>query len=426
MKRRTFLLALGGGLVAAAWLKPGDHGAPYRPYFQALNELLRAQGPGRPLLLIDRQRLAANCQRLMAGLAPGRAYRIVAKSLPSVPLIREVMALTGSDRVMMFHQPFMNALAAAEPGCDMLLGKPLAVNAAARFYQELPEHAGFDPDRQLQWLIDSGERLAEYLRLARRLGRRLRINVEIDVGLHRGGLTDPAQLDALLAVIHANPRHLAFSGLMGYDAHVGKLPALIERRDTSLRLAQAAYQGYIDRLYQVAPRYRDQALTFNGAGSLTVFLHGDDTPLNELSAGSCLVKPTDFDLDVLADFQPAAFIATPVLKHLRGLHLPGPLPLGQAWALWDPNRRATYFIDGGYWKAIPVSPEGIESNAVYGASTNQMMYNGSPATALKVGDMIFFRPTQSEFVLLQFGDLAAINEHAIKDWWPPFPQGTGP
>jgi len=26
MKRRTFLLALGGGLAAAWWLKPGDQG----------------------------------------------------------------------------------------------------------------------------------------------------------------------------------------------------------------------------------------------------------------------------------------------------------------------------------------------------------------------------------------------------------------
>lgn len=426
MKRRTFLLALGGSLAVAWWLKPGDQGAPYAPYFQALNTLLRKHGPGRPLMLIDRQRLAANCQRLMAGLAPGRAYRIVAKSLPSVPLIREVMALTGSQRVMVFHQPFINALAAAAPDCDLLLGKPMPVNAAARFYAELPGQAGFDPDRQLQWLIDSRARLDDYLRLAQRLGRTLRINVEIDVGLHRGGLTDPAQLDDLLAVIHAHPRHLAFSGLMGYDAHVGKLPALLESRNASLRKTQAVYRSYIDRLYRLAPRYRHQALTFNGAGSPTILLHGEDTPLNELAAGSCLVKPSDFDLDTLAAFQPAAFIATPVLKHLPGLHLPGPVPLGQAWALWDPNRRETYFIYGGNWKADPVSPTGIRGNALYGASSNQMMFNGSPATALAVGDMIFFRPTQSEFVLLQFGDLAAVGEGAIQAWWPPLPQGEGP
>ena len=144
MKRRTFLLALGGGLAAAWWLKPGDQGGPHGAYFQPYNTLFRDSGPGRPLLFIDRQRLAANCRRLQQALPPGRAYRIVAKSLPSVPLIREVMAQTGTDRVMVFHQPFINAMAEAEPGCDLLLGKPMPVRAAARFYEELPEDAGFD------------------------------------------------------------------------------------------------------------------------------------------------------------------------------------------------------------------------------------------------------------------------------------------
>ena len=425
MKRRTFLIALGGGLALAWWLKPGDRGAPHPPYFQALNDLFRQHGPGRPVLLIDRQRLAANCQRLTALLPPGRDYRIVAKSLPSVPLIREVMAQTGTRRVMVFHQPFITALATAEPGCDLLLGKPMPVNAAERFYEELPVQAAFDPDQQLQWLIDSEPRLREYLALAEKRQRRLLINIELDVGLHRGGLATPEQLDPLLALIEAHPERLGFSGFMGYDAHVGKLPAVVESRQDSLRKSQAVYQSFIDRLYQLQPKYREQRLTFNGAGSPTVALHGDETPLNELAAGSALVKPTDFDLDTLAEFEPAAFIAAPVLKAMDGLQLPGPLPLGDAWALWDPNRARTYFIYGGYWKAQPVSPPGIEANGLYGASTNQMMYNGADSTALEVNDQIFFRPTQSEFLLLQFGDLAAVSDGSLQDWWPPLPQGEG-
>ncbi|MFT0139366.1 alanine racemase [Alcanivoracaceae bacterium MT1] len=420
MKRRHFLLALAGGAALAWWLKPGDQGHPHAPYFQTLNDTLR-EGPGRPLLLIDRERLAANCAQLIAGLPAGRHYRIVAKSLPSVPLVREVMALTGTRRVMVFHQPFITAMAAAEPDCDLLLGKPMPVSAAALFYQTLPAN-GFDPDRQLQWLIDSRERLEQYLALARRLNRRLLINVEIDVGLHRGGLTGTEQLDELLALIHAHPEHLAFSGFMGYDAQVGKLPGWIEDRDTSLRKSQDRYRAFVERLYQLEPAYRKQSLTFNGAGSPTLRLHGDDTPLNELAAGSCLLKPTDFDLDTLEDFQPATFIAAPVLKRLPGLQLPGPLPLGEIWSWWDPNRRQTYFIYGGAWKAEPASPQGIRANPVYGISTNQMMFNGAPATALREDDQIFFRPTQSEFVLLQFGDLAVIEQGRVHAWWPPFPQ----
>ncbi|MCG8391785.1 MAG: alanine racemase [Pseudomonadales bacterium] len=425
MKRRGFLIGL-GAVAAGGWLlRPENRGQPHDDYFQAINDHLRNAGPGRPLMLVDRQRLATNCRALMAMIPGTCQYRIVAKSLPSVALIRDVMTHTGSNRVMVFHQPFMNALAEAEPGVDMLLGKPMPIQAAKQFYTELGNDSSFDADTRLQWLIDSHARLTQYLALARTLGRRLNINIEIDVGLHRGGLTDPVQLDELISTIDANPEHLRFSGFMGYDAHVGKLPAFIQSAEEGHRESEQIYRSYIDRLYQQAPHYQHETLCFNGAGSPTIGLYDDNTPLNELSAGSCLVKATDFDLPQLADFQPAVFIAAPVIKAMDGLNLPGPLPLGDLWQQWDRNRRRTYFIYGGYWKAEPVSPAGIQANPVYGVSTNQMMFNGSTDTALNVDDQLFLRPTQSEFVLLQFGDLAVWEEGQIRDWWPPLNQGDG-
>lgn len=425
MNRRGFLIGL-GAIAAGGWLlRPDNQGAPHAAYFQTINDNLKKEGPGRPLMLVDRQRLKANCQTLMGMIPEHCDFRIVAKSLPSIPLIQDVMAHTGSQRVMVFHQPFMTALADAEPGCDMLLGKPMPIQAARQFYRELDSDNAFDPDQQLQWLIDSLPRLRQYLALARELNRPMRINVEIDVGLHRGGLTSPTQLDALLELIHANPNHLSFSGFMGYDAHVGKLPGFIQSADAGHRETEAVYQSFIDHLYQQAPRYRKQPLCFNGAGSPTIALYDDTSVVNELSAGSCLVKATDFDLPLLADFQPAVFIAAPVIKTMDGLNLPGPIPLGDAWQRWDPNRQRTYFIYGGYWKADPVSPAGIRANSVYGASSNQMMFNGSPDTALTPDDQLFFRPTQSEFVMLQLGDIAVWEHQTISQWWPPLPQGRG-
>ena len=53
------------------------------------------------------------------------------KSLPSLPLLQETMTESGSDRLMLFHQPFINQVAANVPDADILLGKPLPVTAAA-------------------------------------------------------------------------------------------------------------------------------------------------------------------------------------------------------------------------------------------------------------------------------------------------------
>ena len=89
-------------------------------------------------------------------------------------------------------------------------------------------------------------------------------------------------------------------------------------------------------------------------------------------------------------------------------------------SLWDPNRARTFFTYGGYWKARPESPEGLINNGLFGRSTNQEMLNGSRRIHLKPDDWVFLRPTQSEFVFLQFGDIALYDEGAIVERWPVF------
>lgn len=411
MKRRHVLLGLAAAAAAGGYLlRPADRGAPHDRYFAALNTLLRKDGPGRPVLVIDQDRLERNCDRLQQTAAMhGKQLRIVAKSLPSIPLLQRILARTGTRRVMSFHQPFLSELAAQIPDADLLLGKPMPMAAVATFYRTLKPGAGFAPERQLQWLVDSHERLQQYRQLAQSLGTRLRINIELDVGLHRGGLAGAEQLDALLVTINSDPQHLQFSGFMGYDAHVGKVPSILESRDTSLARANAVYQSFLDRARQLQPALDLSALTLNGAGSPTFRLHDGSSPLNEISVGSALVKPSDFDLKTLTDFEPAAYIATPVLKAMDGLQLPGSDVLGKVWALWDQNRERTFFIYGGKWLAHFESPVGLADNALYGSSSNQAIANASSAVNLAVDDYAFLRPSQSEAVLLQFGDLALVR-----------------
>jgi D-serine deaminase-like pyridoxal phosphate-dependent protein len=81
-------------------------------------------------------------------------------------------------------------------------------------------------------------------------------------------------------------------------------------------------------------------------------------------------------------------------------------------------------VYGGYWKAEPVSPPGLTTHPIYGRSTNQEMLNGSREVELAVDDLVFFRPTQSEFVMLQFGPIAAVRAGRIVDYWEPLPQGA--
>lgn len=300
------------------------------------------------------------------------------------------------------------------------MGKPMPVAAVANFYKYYRGGA-FDAARQLQWLVDSPQRLRQYQQLARQLGVSMRFSIELDVGLHRGGVNADSDLAEMLKIIEVDPA-LTFSGLMGYEPHVAKVPGnKIAHRDK----AMAVYSGKLEVAQQVTGRRLDD-LTLNAAGSPTYryYLDGGKFPHNELSAGSCLVKPTDFDIPSLADHQPAAYIATPVIKGPIDTEIPGVDGLGKLMAMWNPNRAKTFFTYGGFWKAKPESPAGLSDNPLFGRSTNQEMHNGSASIDLKSDDWIFLRPTQSESVFLQFGDIAIYDQGEIVGRWPILTQSS--
>ncbi len=423
MQRRKLLLG-GLGVAAAAaagavLLRPGDEGAPYDSYFAGLNEELKRNGPMHPCMLIDLDRLDHNLDQVTASVAkvPGRNLRLVEKSLPSAGLLSYAMARTGSKRLMSFHQPFLSADATAFPDADLLVGKPLPARAAQLFYQQ---HRGrFDPATQLQWLIDTPENLQAYLALAKALGTRLQVNLELDVGLHRGGIAETESLAAVLKIIAANSEHLRFSGFMGYDPHVVKLPSFVGTPMALVQQVMLRYQSFVDFTKQQYAALWTDHLTLNTAGSPSYRLHEAETLATEVAVGSGLVKAADFDIPTLATHQPACFIATPVLKAENGpLRIPGIERVGPLFARWDINQSRAWFLYGGYWLANYESPKGLRRNAIYGHSTNQENVTASASVNLKVGDQVFLRPTQSEFVFLQFGDLLAVRKGRIVDRWP--------
>jgi D-serine deaminase-like pyridoxal phosphate-dependent protein len=418
MKRRHFVAALAAaGCGTAVALKPRDDGAPYDDYFRGLNALLRQHGDGRPRLLLDLDAIDRNIARLMAMRNPRAHYRLVEKSLPCPDLIAYVQAKTGSNRLMSFHLPFLQQDVQRFPDADILLGKPLPANAVHAFYR-CGVNSSFEPARQLSWLIDTDARLAQYQQIAQSLRVSMRIVIEIDVGMHRGGVTGTAQLERLLTRIAADREHLQFAGFMGYDAHIGKIPGVIASRATAFRKATDIYQRHIDYVRQRHGQLLHERVIFNGAGSPTFALHRAHTPCNDLAAGSCLVKPSDFDVPTLQSFEAAAFIAAPVLKVLDGTALPGIEALTGLATQWNPNLQRAHFIYGGNWLARPWSPAGIAGNGLWGTSSNQQLLNGSSATALGVDDHLFLRPTQSEAVLLQFGDLWAVRNGELQARWP--------
>ncbi|WP_181456838.1 DSD1 family PLP-dependent enzyme [Pseudomonas fluorescens] len=399
-------------------MRPGDRGAPYSDYFRKLNRELKDHGPMRPVMLIDLDRLDHNIDVVMQSVRRGGKHlRLVEKSLPARGLLAYIAQRAGTQRLMSFHQPFLNHDAVQFPEADILLGKPLPVRSAELFYQS---HKGpFDPSKQLQWLLDTPERLQQYLALAQGLGTRLRVNIELDVGLHRGGVSDLGVLGQMLTLISQHPQHLEFAGFMGYDPFVGMgVPGILGSPEELFARVMVIYNRCVDFTRQQYPGLWREGLTLNTAGSPSYRMHEHEQLSSEVSVGTAMLKPTHYDLPSLVEHVPAAYIATPVLKSTGAVKIPALEDKSGLFFWWDTNQRETFFIYGGNWMAEFESPAGLQSNGVYGRSSNQEMVNGSAAVGLTVEDQVFLRPVQTESVLLQFGDLLAVRGGKIVDSWP--------
>jgi len=421
LTRRQFIGTAGVAATAAgalAW-RPRKQGAPHDAYFAAISRALHTAGIATPTLVLDLARVRANTAQVQQHVQGRLRLRLVNKSLPCLPLLDELGKLTGTPRQMVFSLPYLHLLTQARPQSDVLLGKPLPVVAAARYYATRPA-SGFDPAAQLQWLVDTPERLKQYRDLARSQGQRMRINIEIDVGLHRGGVPDLSTLQTMVQLLAEEPL-LQWSGLMGYDAHTEKIPDVAGLRQQARSNARLAYQRFADHMQHGPLKAEPAGATFNTGGSPSFRLHDGSGAANEVAVGSAMVKPADFDTPLLSAMQPAVFIATPVLKAGPFVAPDGVQALSQLAGTWDANQRQAVFIYGGHWLAQPVSPAGLSPSSLIGPSSNQQILLGSDRQQLRPDDFVFLRPTQSEAVLQQFGDIAVYEQGRITDMWPVFP-----
>ncbi|TPN54111.1 DSD1 family PLP-dependent enzyme [Mesorhizobium sp. B1-1-9] len=376
-------------------------------YFATLSEALKQAGIFQPCLLLDRDRLDSNIALVKARLDPGLAVRLVDKSLACLPLLSHIGKALGTDRFMTFHPPISEAVLNAFPDADLLYGKPMPVAAARAMLSK-----GEVDRTRICWLIDTQERLAEYGALAAELDVDLRIAFEIDVGLHRGGFADPAALSQALKGLSGHKR-LRCEGVMAYEAHAPHIPGLFGGPARALARASERATAF------VACLGAGQRGILNIGGSKTALLHRGGMA-NEVSMGSAFVLPGDFDTPGLDGFQPAAFIATPILKVVEPM-LPGPPAVSRLLRALGRFPRKGCYLYGGKWMAEPAFPRGMTTNGLLGLSSNQQ-FMGLPADAVvRPGDYAFLRPTQSETVLQQFGPIAVLSGGKIVDRWPVLP-----
>ena len=249
MNRRKFVrnTAITVGTLGAASIGirlSNKRSGNYTPYFEQLNQSLKSYKRAIPSLVLDLDLLDQNLAELKKIMLSTGKFRIVVKSLPSYELVQYIMQKANTNRLMTFHQPFLSQISTkGDTSLDILMGKPMPVQTVAYYYDTLKAENGFEPSKQLQWLVDTELRISEYIELAKTKNLKLLLNIEIDVGLHRGGFDTIEDLEKALKLIENNKDFVTFSGFMGYDAHIVKVPSILLSREKSYAYMRDFYNG---------------------------------------------------------------------------------------------------------------------------------------------------------------------------------------
>lgn len=382
-------------------------------YFAALGRALTDAGRFQPTLVIDSDRLDANADIVARKKPQGRGLRLVDKSLAVPALLARLMSRLDTKKVMSFHLPITRAVLAAHPDAEVLFGKPMPAAALKHAFEQASVEERQGLSRRSVYLVDSAKRAKAYADIAAALNLDLRVAAEIDVGMHRGGFASPDDMRAAFSTLQGS--RLRLEGVMGYEAHIPKLPGFAGGPAGERRRVLDRYRAFMAML---SP---DQRLILNIGGSNTALGYGPDLT-NEISMGSAFLKPTDFDSAELTDLLPALFIATPILKRVKA-QLPGPSYLTTLMQTLGKFPREGCFLYGGKWMATAVHPAGMQENALWGHSSNQQFMALPDGSDAREGDFAFLRPSQSEAVLQQFGPISVYAGGRIVEEWAPLPIG---
>jgi D-serine deaminase-like pyridoxal phosphate-dependent protein len=448
MKRRDFLAAtaaagalraFAGALFAGATTtacsvsgagndaQPLGDNLPTGDYFKQLGADLTAAGIGTPRIVIDVDRLDANADAIASEIGNGR-YRIVEKSLPSLDLLDHIHARTGSNKFLVLHLPFLPALLARFPTAQVLVGKNQPIAAVKTFFDGLASNADrADAAARVTFLVDGPTRLGELVALASTMQLQLQVGVEIDAGLHRGGVRRPTDLPAVLGGFVQNASAVRFMGILGYDGHIIGSPAGPGLEEHAVRAAYRAVEQTFSACVsiiqsQFGSLWRND-LIFDSGGSNTYPLHHGGI-VNDVAAGGGMLRPASYSNMFIGALQPALFIASPVIASFDAVEIPFVDNVGQT--LEDGNK--SFAMYGGGWAALFVYPRNLSLAPLVSDPENM---NLVPNQALIVspgditispGDWIFQQPRIAD-ALFQFEEILLVKGgRFMGDTWKAYPR----
>lgn len=232
---------------------------------------------------------------------------------------------------------------------------------------------------------------------------RLRVSIEIDVGLRRSGVSRPEDLAPVLMALRDSPS-LELAGLLGYEGHVVHTPlGTSEAAHAAWDASMDDYRAFVAILESFPDLVRDD-LVFHGGGTTTFALFGGETPVRDVGTGGGVLRPGEYSDMFLAGLVPAVFVASPVLRQYDAPRIPFLNERSSASAF---GGRQGVTVYGGGWPAYftypRVTPPPLSGTGCGAVPLvpNQGLLAADADVPLQIGDWIYFHPLTSD-VIFQF------------------------
>ncbi|MFD4467596.1 amino acid deaminase/aldolase [Rhodococcus sp. NPDC058505] len=349
-----------------------------------------------PFAAVDLASLDANAADLVRR-ASGTPIRVASKSVRTRAVLERALGSglteSGGFRGIMSYS-LREAIWLVRAGArDVLMGYPTVDRGAL---------AEFGADSLLRdsitLMIDGAEHL-DVIAAAGATGARLCLDVDaslrigpVHLGVRRSPLRTPEQAADLARA--ATTRGCAVVGVMFYEAQIAGLPdtsaavRLVKRASaTELSTRRGAVVAAV-----TAVAGRLEIVNSGGTGSLEV--SSADPAVTEVTAGSGLFVPTLFDRYRSFTPRPAMFFALSTVRR--------------------PSPKIATLFSGGYIASgpagasrvpTPVWPAGLSLLRNEGAGEVQTPVTGLAASALRIGDRVWFRHAKAGELCERFTDV---------------------
>jgi D-serine deaminase-like pyridoxal phosphate-dependent protein len=344
-----------------------------------------------PALLLDLPAARRNIERMAVGMAVLPAAlrpHVKGHKSPDLALMQAQAGAQGFSTATVWE-----AVILAEAGLDDLFVVNTIEGAA-----KMRRLAQVARDRQVHVAVDNLDNAQRLSRAAVAAGATLGVLIEIDTGMRRAGLADPAAA-ADLARRLADMPGLRFEGVTGYEGHCS-LEDDVARRTTKQRAAMALLLSAVAAIEAVGV----PCLIVSAGGTRTWWLTAATPGVTEIQAGTYALMD-QFHSGVEGGFEPALRVLTTVISR-------------------SPDR---IVVDAGS-KSVAVPDLTVlhgHDLANLGFDEEHGRFATPSGSGLALGDVVQLLPGYAPSTVNMYDAYHVVVDGQVVDIWPIIPRGPG-